>query len=59
MQTTLFAALASFTAAFKASYVAAAGLEFLITTLMVLFYILRLNKTITFFFWPLVVSEAV
>lgn len=39
-------------------YVAAAGLEFLITALMVLFYILKLNKTITFFFWPLVVSEA-
>ena len=47
-----------FAVTFKPKYVAAAGLEFLITTLMVLFYILKLNKTITFFFWPLVVSEA-
>ncbi|XP_003969965.2 uncharacterized protein [Takifugu rubripes] len=51
---TLFVALVCFAVTVKATYVAATGLEFLVTALMVLFYILKLNKTITFFFWPLV-----
>lgn len=58
-QGALFVALVCFAVTIKPTYVAATGLEFLITALMVLFYILKLNKTITFFFWPLVVSDAV
>uniref|UniRef100_A0A3B5KPJ7 MARVEL domain-containing protein n=1 Tax=Takifugu rubripes TaxID=31033 RepID=A0A3B5KPJ7_TAKRU len=56
---TLFVALVCFAVTVKATYVAATGLEFLVTALMVLFYILKLNKTITFFFWPLDVCNSV
>ncbi|XP_068194798.1 chemokine-like factor [Antennarius striatus] len=50
----LLVAFVCFTVAFGPKYIAAAALEFLITSLLVLLYALRLNKRLTFFFWPLI-----
>ncbi|KAM9366976.1 chemokine-like factor [Symphorus nematophorus] len=50
----LLVAFVCFTAASTPKYIAATVLEFLITLLVVLLYVLRLNKRLTFFFWPLV-----
>ncbi|XP_041789448.1 proteolipid protein 2 [Chelmon rostratus] len=51
---TLFVAFVCFSVASRPLYIAAAVLEFLITSLLVLLYVLRLNKRLTFFIWPLV-----
>lgn len=56
-QVTLFMAFVCFAAASRPPYIAATVLEFLITTVLVLLYMLKLNKRLTFFFWPLVVGE--
>ncbi|XP_022623566.1 proteolipid protein 2-like [Seriola dumerili] len=51
---TLFVAFVCFTVGSRPNYIAATVLEFLITTLLLLLYMLKLNKRLTFFFWPLV-----
>ncbi|KAM3626099.1 uncharacterized protein V6R79_022446 [Siganus canaliculatus] len=51
---TLFVAFVSFTKVLVVKYTAAAALEFLITLFLVLLYVFKLNKTLTFFFWPLI-----
>ncbi|KAM6942616.1 proteolipid protein 2 [Xenentodon cancila] len=51
---TLLVAFVCFTTAATPKYIAASVLEFLITSLLLLLYLLKLNKRLTFFFWPLV-----
>ncbi|XP_071344837.1 proteolipid protein 2 isoform X2 [Trachinotus anak] len=51
---TLFVAFVCFAVGSRSKYIAATVLEFLITTLLLLLYLLKLNKRLTFFFWPLV-----
>lgn len=56
-QGTLFVAFVCFAVASTPKYLTATLLEFLITLLLLLLYLLKLNKRITFLFWPIVVSE--
>ncbi|XP_076011407.1 chemokine-like factor [Genypterus blacodes] len=51
---TLFVAFVCFTVASRPKYIAATALEFVITFLLLLLYVLKLNKKFTFFFWPLI-----
>ncbi|KAM9408613.1 chemokine-like factor [Pholidichthys leucotaenia] len=51
---TLFMAFVCFAVVSSPKYIAATVLEFLITALLLTLYLLKLNKRITFFFWPLV-----
>ncbi|XP_038556812.1 proteolipid protein 2 [Micropterus salmoides] len=51
---TLFVAFVCFAAASTPKYIAATVLEFLITLFLLLLYVLKLNKRLTFFFWPLI-----
>lgn len=51
---TLFVAFVCFAAASTPKYTVATVLEFLITSLLLLLYLLKLNKRLTFLFWPLV-----
>ncbi|XP_071775656.1 chemokine-like factor [Centroberyx gerrardi] len=51
---TLFVAFVCFAAASRPKYIAATALEFLITFFLLLLYMLKLNKRLTFFFWPLI-----
>nr|XP_046245823.1 chemokine-like factor [Scatophagus argus] len=51
---TLLVAFVCFTVAYTPKYIAAMGLEFLITLFLVLLYALKVNKMVTFFFWPLI-----
>ncbi|XP_029904075.1 chemokine-like factor [Myripristis murdjan] len=51
---TLFVAFVCFTVASRPKYIAATALDFLITLLLLLLYTLKLNKRLTFFFWPLI-----
>ncbi|XP_070691039.1 chemokine-like factor [Pempheris klunzingeri] len=51
---TLLAAFVCFSVASVPKYITATVLELLITSLLLLLYMLKLNKRLTFFFWPLV-----
>uniref|UniRef100_A0A3Q2WBL1 CKLF-like MARVEL transmembrane domain containing 3 n=1 Tax=Haplochromis burtoni TaxID=8153 RepID=A0A3Q2WBL1_HAPBU len=51
---TLFVAFVCFAVASTPKYIAATALEFFITSLLLVLYLLKLNKRLTFFFWPLV-----
>ncbi|XP_075877251.1 proteolipid protein 2 [Nelusetta ayraudi] len=51
---TFFVAFVCFTAVLHLKYSAAAALEFLMTMFMLLWYLFKLNKMLTFFCWPLV-----
>ncbi|KAJ8247303.1 hypothetical protein GJAV_G00244750 [Gymnothorax javanicus] len=51
---TAFAALVCFATVPGPSYIAASCLELLINAALLVLYILKLNKTFTFFFWPLI-----
>ncbi|CAG5857279.1 unnamed protein product [Menidia menidia] len=51
---TMFVAFVCFVVGSPPRFTAASALEFLITSLLLLFYFLKLNKRMTFFFWPLV-----
>ncbi|XP_032415807.1 chemokine-like factor [Xiphophorus hellerii] len=51
---TLFVAFVCFAVASTPKYLTATLLEFLITLLLLLLYLLKLNKRITFLFWPIV-----
>lgn len=51
---TLFVAFVCFAVASTPKHLAATVLEFLITLLLLLLYLLKLNKRITFLFWPIV-----
>nr|XP_020466620.1 chemokine-like factor isoform X3 [Monopterus albus] len=51
---TLLVALVCFAAASTPTYIAATVMEFVITLLLLLLYLLKLNKMVTFFFWPLI-----
>ncbi|XP_029985483.1 proteolipid protein 2 [Sphaeramia orbicularis] len=51
---TLFVALMCFTTASRSQYIAATAMECLITLLLLLLYLFKLNKKFTFFFWPLI-----
>ncbi|XP_018538649.1 proteolipid protein 2 [Lates calcarifer] len=51
---TLFLAFVCFAVASRPKYITATVLEFLITSLLLLLYLLKLNKRLTFFFWPLI-----
>ncbi|KAF7211721.1 chemokine-like factor isoform X1 [Nothobranchius furzeri] len=51
---TLFVAFVCFAVASAPKYIAATLLELLITLLLLLLYVLKLNKKVAFFFWPLV-----
>ncbi|XP_027869704.1 chemokine-like factor [Xiphophorus couchianus] len=51
---TLFVAFVCFAVASTPRYLTATLLEFLITLLLLLLYLLKLNKRITFLFWPIV-----
>ncbi|XP_029283198.1 chemokine-like factor [Cottoperca gobio] len=51
---TLFVAFVCFAVASRPQYIAATVLEFLITSLLLLLYVFKLNKRLTFFFWPLI-----
>uniref|UniRef100_A0A672G6L3 MARVEL domain-containing protein n=1 Tax=Salarias fasciatus TaxID=181472 RepID=A0A672G6L3_SALFA len=54
---TLFVAFVCFAVACLPQHIAATVLEFFITLFLLLLYLLRLNKRLTLFFWPLVVSH--
>ncbi|XP_037612968.1 chemokine-like factor [Sebastes umbrosus] len=51
---TLLVAFVCFAVASRPKYITATALEFLITSLLLLLYMFKLNKRLTFFFWPLV-----
>ncbi|XP_034433758.1 chemokine-like factor [Hippoglossus hippoglossus] len=51
---TLFAAFVDFTVVSTPKYITATVLELLITSLLLSLYLFKLNKRLTFFFWPLV-----
>ncbi|XP_034381713.1 chemokine-like factor [Cyclopterus lumpus] len=51
---TLLVAFVCFAVASRPKYVTATVLEFVITSLLLLLYAFKLNKRLTFFFWPLV-----
>ncbi|KAM7014706.1 chemokine-like factor [Tautogolabrus adspersus] len=51
---TLVVAFVCFSVASTPTYITATVLEFLITLLLLLLYILKLNRRLTFFFWPLI-----
>ncbi|XP_059213398.1 chemokine-like factor [Centropristis striata] len=51
---TLFVGFVCFATAATPKFTAATALEFLITLFLVLLYLFKLNKKLTFFFWPLV-----
>ncbi|XP_022056606.1 proteolipid protein 2 [Acanthochromis polyacanthus] len=51
---TLLVAFVCFTVGSVPKFTAATLLEFMITSFLLLFYVLKLNKRLTFFFWPLV-----
>ncbi|XP_029955407.1 chemokine-like factor [Salarias fasciatus] len=51
---TLFVAFVCFAVACLPQHIAATVLEFFITLFLLLLYLLRLNKRLTLFFWPLV-----
>ncbi|XP_047436820.1 chemokine-like factor [Mugil cephalus] len=51
---TLFVAFVCFTAGSRPKFIAATVLEFLITSFLLLLYVLKLNKRLTYFFWPLI-----
>ncbi|KAL7833342.1 hypothetical protein AOLI_G00283020 [Acnodon oligacanthus] len=50
----LFMAFVCFAVAARPPYIAATCVEFIVTLALVLLYLLKLNKTFTFFFWPLI-----
>ncbi|KAM4593608.1 chemokine-like factor isoform 2-T2 [Odontesthes bonariensis] len=50
----LFVVFVCFAVGSSPKYIAATALEFLIISLLLLLYFLKLNKRLTFFFWPLV-----
>lgn len=50
-------AFVCFAVASRPKYITATALEFLITSLLLLLYMFKLNKRLTFFFWPLVVGD--
>uniref|UniRef100_A0A8C9XRS2 MARVEL domain-containing protein n=1 Tax=Sander lucioperca TaxID=283035 RepID=A0A8C9XRS2_SANLU len=54
---TLFVAFVCFVVAATPKYIAATVLEFLITSLLLLLYMFKVNKKLTFFFWPLIVGD--
>ncbi|XP_010733963.2 chemokine-like factor [Larimichthys crocea] len=49
-----FLAFVCFTVASTPKYIAATVIEFLLTLFLVLLYVLKLHKRLTFFFWPFV-----
>ncbi|XP_037548857.1 chemokine-like factor [Nematolebias whitei] len=51
---TLFVAFVCFAVVSAPKYITATVLELLLTSLLLLLYLLKLNKRLTFFFWPLV-----
>ncbi|KAK2853922.1 hypothetical protein Q5P01_006583 [Channa striata] len=51
---TLFIAFVCFAAASRPEFIAATLLELLIIALLLLLYLLKLNKSLTFFFWPFI-----
>ncbi|XP_034738350.1 proteolipid protein 2 [Etheostoma cragini] len=51
---TLLVAFVCFAVASTPKYIAATVLEFLLTSLLLVLYVLKLNKRLTFFFWPLI-----
>ncbi|XP_036399080.1 chemokine-like factor [Megalops cyprinoides] len=51
---TVFVAFICFATATGPSYIAATCMEFLLTSALILLYVLKLNKKITLFFWPLI-----
>ncbi|XP_074522312.1 proteolipid protein 2 [Halichoeres trimaculatus] len=51
---TLLVAVVCFTAASTPQYITATVLEFVITLLLLLLYMFKVNKRLTFFFWPLI-----
>ncbi|XP_032386949.1 proteolipid protein 2 [Etheostoma spectabile] len=51
---TLFVAFVCFAVASTPKYIAATVLEFLITSLLLVLYVFKVNKRLTFFFWPLI-----
>ncbi|CAK6973365.1 CKLF-like MARVEL transmembrane domain-containing protein 3 [Scomber scombrus] len=51
---TFFVAFVCFATASRSEHIAATIIEFLITSFLVLLYLLKLNKKFTFFLWPLV-----
>ncbi|XP_072527451.1 chemokine-like factor [Salminus brasiliensis] len=50
----LFVAFVCFAVASRPPYIAATGVEFLVTLALFLLYLLKLHKTFSFFFWPLI-----
>ncbi|KAF5889276.1 chemokine-like factor, partial [Clarias magur] len=50
----LFMAFVSFTAAARPAYISATCLEFFITLALLILYLLKLHKSLSFFFWPLI-----
>uniref|UniRef100_A0A3B3VEY5 Chemokine like factor n=1 Tax=Poecilia latipinna TaxID=48699 RepID=A0A3B3VEY5_9TELE len=56
---TLLVAFVCFAVASTPKYLTATLLEFLITLLLLLLYLLKLNKRITFLFWPIDVFNSV
>ncbi|KAL6461321.1 hypothetical protein MHYP_G00294650 [Metynnis hypsauchen] len=50
----LFMAFVCFAVAARPPYIAATCVEFIVTLALLLLYLLKLNKTFTFFFWPLI-----
>ncbi|XP_069029809.1 proteolipid protein 2 [Embiotoca jacksoni] len=51
---TLFVAFVCFAVGSMPRYIAATVLEFVIISLLLLLYLFKLNKKLTFFFWPLI-----
>ena len=54
-QVVAFVAFLCYAVASRPPYIAATLIELLITTGLLLLYLFNLHKTLTFFFWPLIV----
>ncbi|XP_060767934.1 chemokine-like factor [Neoarius graeffei] len=50
----LFVAFVCFTVASQPPYISAACMEFIITLALLLLYLLKLHKSLSIFFWPLI-----
>ncbi|KAF4090848.1 hypothetical protein AMELA_G00030350 [Ameiurus melas] len=54
----LFVGFVCFAVASRPPYISATCVEFIITLALLILYLLKLHKSLSFFFWPLIVSTS-
>lgn len=57
-QVVLFMAFVCFVVASRPPYISATCIEFFITLALLILYLLKLHKSLSFFFWPLIVRKS-